>query len=262
MTSPVEDALLARLPAEIRVPLEFENWFQDTLQLAIESATLRVHGAVIDLVGKIESQGREQEGLERDRYDVFVPPGGLLKAPARVREKLLDDLAAAELLPLTLDELAGRVLALGDLGRFRILGSLPRDVRRCLEAMFEGDPGKMLGRFPLRGEIKDFVRDPRLREPLRGHRAVQLTVVANPDATLHVSVEIQLMTALQHAWDRRNHCFYEWLRAGGAAAREASLDLRIDDHAVAEALHVADAMADRNFEAFLGLERGIREKRP
>ncbi len=92
--------------------------------------------------------------------------------------------------------------------------------------------------------MKDFVRDVNRRAPLLGHRAVQFTVLRED-----VRTEIQIMTSLQHAWDRRNHCFYEWLREGNGG--EATLDLRIDDHAVAEALHVADQMADHNFASFL-----------
>ena len=76
--------------------------------------------------------------------------------------------------------------------------------------------------------MKDFVRDVNRRAPLLGHRAVQFTVLRED-----VRTEIQIMTSLQHAWDRRNHCFYEWLREGNGG--EATLDLRIDDHAVAEA---------------------------
>lgn len=156
----------------------------------------------------------------------------------QARRKLAADLVDDDLDPA---ELRARVFALGDLGRFRIVCGLPRDVRTIRRHLVRLRDYRV-------ARVKDFVRDPALRKALLGHRAVQFRMSRDG-----VHVEVQLMTTLQHAWDRRNHCFYEWLRLG-RKDREA-IDLRVDDHAVAEALHVSDRIADQNFGRFLAMRR-------
>lgn len=173
--------------------------------------------------------------------DTFRFADHALKTAASVKRKLEADFKMKPPEVLDSDRLWKEVTALGDLGRFRIVCSLPRDVERI-----RGPLCRLNGDF---GRVKDFVRDMEFRTPLRGHRAVQFTVRREG-----VSAEIQIMTSLQHVWDRRNHCFYEWLREG---REHEALDLRVDDHAVAEALHVVDRMADHNFEAFLKVRRGL-----
>lgn len=133
------------------------------------------------------------------------------------------------------------------------MASLKRDVAACLRAFLPDGSEQMLDRFPILSK-KDFVRDEQQRRALAGHRAIQF-VVAVPGSAEAPRVEIQIMTALQHVWDRRNHCVYEWLRAGDTARGAGAIDLRVDDHAIAETLHVADAFADHNFEAFLRMRR-------
>ena len=69
--------------------------------------------------------------------------------------------------------------------------------------------------------------------------------VLEGDRTIHI--EVQLMTLLQHAWDRRNHPMYEWTREGG----ELSARLLINDVALAETLHLVDEQASTNWKLFL-----------
>ena len=62
------------------------------------------------------------------------------------------------------------------------------------------------------------------------------------------------MTLLQHAWDRRNHPFYECIREGEIIETE----LIVNDFACAETLHLVDQQADRNWELFLKVKKNGR----
>lgn len=217
---------------------DFEGWFQEEIRPFVQPMVIGLLEEAKEVLRKLQIDATADEGLERDRWALFEEHSE--KSASSVKRKVANDLTAAgrDRDAFNLADLRRSVLDLGDLGRFRVVGALPRDVRRVRPPL--------LGLSGASDRVKDFVRDVSRRAPLLGHRAVQFTVARGG-----VRAEIQIMTSLQHAWDRRNHCFYEWLREGNGG--EGTLDLRIDDHAVAEALHVADQMADHNFASFLAM---------
>jgi hypothetical protein len=230
---------------------DFDGWYQRAVRVVVQPVVVELVEEVRSVLGELKEAAFREEGLVRDRYRVFEEH--LEKSPASVRRKVARDLedelkdgaermdsdrpSLGSLLP---DEAAlrARVLGLGDLGRFRVVGCLQRDVDRARERLV-----LLAGHG---AQVKDFVRDEGLRRPLAGHRAVQFCVRRDG-----VGVEVQIMTELQHTWDRRNHAFYEWFREGGR--HDASLELRIDDHAAAETLHVIDKIAESTFRQFLEL---------
>lgn len=221
----------------------WDQWFAQEVATRVDPAYWTLSTAVeLALVG-LREEGEALEGLHRDRFELFAPSP--IKSAARVRSKLL---LTGE---VTGDDLLDRVLALGDLARFRIVATLKRDVEACRRGLLSADGAIFLGTFKVRG-LKDFVRDERLRRPLAGHRALQL-VVEVPSGDRAVRVEVQIMTQLQHTWDRRNHAMYEWLREGREQGVDGVDELRVDDHAVAESLHAIDALAEHNFTRFLAL---------
>jgi hypothetical protein len=226
-------------------PASWETWFNHEIKPLVDPAYLELSHAVEERLVGLRASAEDEEGVHRDRWDVFAPFP--IKSAERVRTKLVADGGCddAGLLP--------RVLALGDLARFRIVATLKRDVAFCRRELVSPDRATFLDRYTIR-TLKDFVRDETLRKPLVGHRALQLVVEVSGDGPA-VCVEVQIMTQLQHAWDRRNHAMYEWLRENRGRALEDIDELRIDDHAVAESLHAIDALADHNYTAFLGLRR-------
>jgi ppGpp synthetase/RelA/SpoT-type nucleotidyltranferase len=225
----------------------FDDWFQSEIKWIVDPAWMDVRQAIEGRLADLNRSACLEEGVDRDRWDIFAPCP--IKSAARVRSKIV---AGGEP-PTCLAELRSEVLALGDLARLRVVASLKRDVDACVRAFFPDGFDRMLDRFPVL-VVKDFVRDEAQRRALAGHRAIQF-VVQVPGTTDVPRVEVQIMTALQHAWDRRNHCVYEWLRSGDESRRAQALEVRIDDHAIAETLHVVDALADHNFEKFLRMRR-------
>jgi ppGpp synthetase/RelA/SpoT-type nucleotidyltranferase len=226
-------------------PENWENWFHQEIKPLVDPAYLELSQAVSERLVGLRARAEDEEGVHRDRWDVFAPFP--IKSAERVRTKLVADGGCDDA------QLLDRVLELGDLARFRIVATLKRDVAFCRREIVSSDRGTFLGRYTIR-TLKDFVRDETLRKPLVGHRALQL-VVEVPSEGRVVLVEVQIMTQLQHAWDRRNHAMYEWLRENRGRAREDIDELRIDDHAVAESLHAIDALADHNYATFLELRR-------
>ena len=256
--SPVQQILMERLPEGIRSARAFEGWFRPLMH-RIQVAALRVNNDVRAALESAREQILEREGGHRDVWFVTGTDGkSLMKSVASVRSKLGRDLREMEDKGrlsggrMSLDQVEKLLLAFGDLGRFRIVCDLSLDVEQALRVLIP-DTGRLLGRYPLCGEIKDFIYDLNLRRPARGHRARQFTVEVQ-DAGRSLRVEIQLMTLLQNAWDRRNHPLYEWDREGG----ELPVRLRVNDVALAETLHLVDEQATRNWLEFLEMRKGPR----
>lgn len=227
-------------------PDVWDGWFHRNIKPQVDPAYYELSGAVSRALDALRAEGEAQEGLHRDRWELFAPAP--IKSAARVRTKLLADGVACDE-----EALVAKVLELGDLARFRVVATLKCDVTRCRKALLSADAKRFLGRYDVH-KFKDFVRDEGLRKPLVGHRALQVVVGVPCDGVV-VRVEVQIMTLLQHVWDRRNHAMYEWLREREGRGDEEVDELRIDDHSVAESLHALDALADHNFKRFLALRR-------
>ena len=248
----VQQILVERLPEQIRAVRDFEHWF-GPLSRRVEVAAARVHGDVSRVLESTKKQIFEQEGVQRKIWFVTGTEKSL-KSVASVRSKLGRELCEREKEGrlsdgcMSLDRVEKLVLGFGDLGRFRIVCDLSLDVKIAMEVL-QAEQDLLLGRYPIH-KYKDFVYNLQLRRPARGHRAQQLTVEVEEGDRM-VLVEIQLMTLLQDAWDRRNHPLYEWQREGGSLPNE----LQINDVALAETLHLVDAQAARNWLEFLEIRR-------
>ncbi len=251
----IQKILTERLPEEIQADRDFNRWF-GPLSRRVEVAAVRVIGDVRKALDVARERIFEREGGIRQVWFVTGTEDSL-KSAASVRSKLGRELCEQEdAEPLSegrmsLDQVEKLLFAFPDLGRFRVICDLSLDVKEAIEVLQLKDR-LLLGRYPIR-EYKDFVHDRDLRRRLRGHRAQQLTVEVEEDGRPH-RVEIQLMTLLQHAWDRRNHPLYEWEREGGSLP----VELWVNDLALAETLHLVDEQAARNWEEFLKIRRGSR----
>jgi ppGpp synthetase/RelA/SpoT-type nucleotidyltranferase len=249
----IEAVISAHFPEMLRSPEEFEAWYFPML-FGVQVAAVEVYEHVAQW---LEAEGKcicAQEHA-RDVWSLFPNDAqGLTKSPQSLRTKLGRDLVHNP--PnhrLEVAEVESRIFQVPDLARFRIVCNFASDADYLLSHLLvEDGKGRKLGNYLVHGALKDYVYDLDLRNPARGHRARQFAVeVPAQNSGRPILVEIQVMTLLQHAWDRRNHPFYEWTRCGA----KLPPDLIINDVALAETLHLVDRQAADNWQRFLEIVR-------
>lgn len=118
-----------------------------------------------------------------------------------------------------------------DILRFRILCNYLYDVEQLKNIL----PNEMGPEFQVYKEPKDFIKlDPEMRK--KGHRAVHFIFQAHHNQRKYL-FEVQLMTLLQNAWDRKDHSIvYESKRTGNVVP----LEVKMRSYAMSEMLYVAD----------------------
>lgn len=263
MVTAIAEVITALFPDSLIDYDAFEDWFS------------RIHDDV--LPGAVNVIDRLKEQLEstksaclaggdinRDFWELFGGEGDtVIKSVESIRSKLARDLLSdpkAEKEPphrKTEDYLLKKILEFGDLGRVRIVADFPSDIT-CLQKELL-NKRQFLGCYRCSKGIKDFVFDPAMRDGLKGHRARQFSVRVPCDSG-DFGFEVQLMTRLQHAWDRRNHPLYEWQReTPDWKENPAAVELAVDDFACSEALHLVDRQADRNWRQLNKLFRKERK---
>lgn len=129
---------------------------------------------------------------------------------------------------------------LSDVARFRIVCNYISDVRHLGEYL-RNSP-KLRAQIPLfdpERDYKDRIDDLELRERAQGHRAIHLSLPFKIEERV-VRVEVQLMTMLQEAWDKKDHPIYEKRRIGREIPPSAQIKLR----AMSDLLYVADEFSD------------------
>jgi ppGpp synthetase/RelA/SpoT-type nucleotidyltranferase len=242
----VGQSLAKFLPQEI-VPIRgFEKWYAP-LKRRVRALALKLHEEVGDALENAREDLLRREGLRRDVWYITGSDGAsLMKSISSIRSRLFREFEKK--LPrkrLSLSEVEEIVLSLWDLGRFRVVCNLSLDVEEARKVLVPEPGALLLGRYPV--EVEDHTYDLSLRRPAKGHRAWHLKVEVEGGNGQNVFVEVQLMTFLQNAWDRRNHPIYEWHREGGSLPAR----LLINDVALAETLHLVDEQASRNWQEFL-----------
>lgn len=246
------------LPEEICSEPGFTRWFEPWHERVMVSV-LEAHEAVSRRLDEERRRILGREGVRRRVWELTGNDGrSLLKSTASAWSKIgreLQERQSKGNLPsrrLSLEQIEQILLDFPDLGRFRVVCDFSCDVKAARAALLTGRPRRLLGKYPLAGQIKDYTNDPGLRRPTLGHRAVQLAArvpAGGPDRSF--LVEIQLMTQLQAAWDLHNHPIYEWSRDGGQLPVQSALQ----DVTLAEALHLVDLQANERWHAFLRLRR-------
>jgi ppGpp synthetase/RelA/SpoT-type nucleotidyltranferase len=250
----IEDVLSASLPDELRTKAGFRDWYFP-LFAEVQVAAVELYGYVAKWLDQEKERIQTRECTNRDVWSLFPDDAGrLTKSLESLRTKLGRDLLDKP--PgrcLTPDEVEDRIRAMPDLARFRIVCDFASDAEELLARLLvKSEQGARFGEYTVRGPLKDYIYDLSLRCPTRGHRARQLAVeVPTSEAGKAILVEIQIMTLLQHAWDRRNHPFYEWTRTG----HELPPELTINDVALAETLHMVDRQAAENWQQFLSIRK-------
>jgi ppGpp synthetase/RelA/SpoT-type nucleotidyltranferase len=245
----VERAPSASLPEELRTTAGFLDWYSPLVR-EIHVAAVELYHYVAQWLDQEKERIRTREHANRDVWFLFPDDGRLTKSPESLLAKLGRDLADQP--PdkrFTPSEVEDRIRNMPDLARFRIVCDFASDAEHLLSRLLvRSAQGACFGEYKVRGPVKDYVYDLDLRRPTRGHRARQFAVEVPPlDAGKPILVEIQVMTLLQHAWDRRNHPVYEWTRSG----RELPPELVVNDVALAETLFLVDRQAAENWQQFL-----------
>lgn len=249
MEADIESVIQRLFPEALGDVSAFEDWCSDIRQDAQPGAANFLE-LLKDRLDLEIVKCRTVSGLRRDYWEPFGGEGDkAIKSVTSIRSKLARDLMAEKITAKmkTEEDLQQRILEFSDLGRVRIVADFPSDIVHLQKTLFTGK--KFLENYNRPKEIKDFVFDPSKRHGLKGHRALQFSVRVPIDDTSDFGFEVQLMTRLQHAWDRRNHPLYEWQREKPDWMNDKSaVELAVDDFACAEALHLVDRQADQNWK--------------
>jgi ppGpp synthetase/RelA/SpoT-type nucleotidyltranferase len=252
------DLVVERLFPDDLVPTDsFEEWcslIREEVQPAAADLIFQLESCLEEIRPACTTACDPRKGC----WERFGGEGDqLIKSITSIRSKLARDLLdeAITAPKLSPEELRKRIMEFGDLGRVRLVGEFPSDVTCLQEKLLTGS--RFLGKYKYPKGVKDFIYDRTKRDGLKGHRARQLSVRV-PLEVADFGFEIQLMTRLQHAWDRRNHPFYEWQRENPNWERDQSaVELAVNDFACAEALHLVDRQANQNW---LDLQKFIRKE--
>lgn len=246
------DSIVARtFPAELVETVRFEEWCEENILERIQPDAANVIRELENVLEREKKTLGAQENINRDYWNFFGNENPV-KSVRSIRSKLARDIYDGEKggsekisSPLTPEEIENRIYRFSDLGRVRIICTFYSDMQHLLSVVLIGN--LFLDKYECPEGIKDFIYDSEKRDGLKGHRARQFSVRVPVEHDITFGFEVQLMTLLQHAWDRRNHPIYEWTREN----KVLSIELKVNDFACSEALHVVDKQADRNWEQFL-----------
>lgn len=249
METGIECVIQRLFPDHLKGVSAFEDWCS-CIREGSQSGAANLVSLLETHLNSAEVKCRKVSGLCRDYWELFGGEGDkTIKSVTSIYSKLVRNLkdekktAPRE----TVESLRQKILEFSDLGRVRIVADFPSDVAYLLEKLLSGK--KFLNKYNCPKGVKDFVFDPSKRDGLKGHRALQFSVRVPFDGISDFGFEVQLMTRLQHAWDRRNHPFYEWQREHlGWGNNPAAVELAVNDFACAEALHLVDRQADQNWQ--------------
>ncbi len=252
MGSDIERVIERLFPEGLEMPEAFDTW--------VSLIRADIQPDATDLVARLEralssakQDSRNSSSLCRDGWELFGGDGErTIKSVGSIRSKLARDLMGAPGVTinsprLSETELRQQVMTFSDLGRIRIVADFPSDIDFLITSLFQNK--KFLGCYDCPNGVKDFIFDPGRRDGLKGHRALQFSVRVPVMREESFGFEVQLMTRLQHAWDRRNHPLYEWQREHLDWSHDGeAVKLAVNDFACAEALHLVDRQADANWK--------------
>lgn len=165
------------------------------------------------------------------------PPGSrLTKSPQRIVDKIIESHKNEG---STKYDPENFLTTMSDVVRFRIKCNYLDDVqyfKEKIDELFKNDYEKIAIE-----DAKDYISTP-YPDRRVGHRAIQYTFRYSDDENPFL-FEVQIMTPLQHAWDKKDHhLIYEYVREG--RGNEIPVHLKNRVAAMSELLYVADTVFD------------------
>ncbi len=246
----IDSVITRTFPADLVEADRFEDWCEIILE-QVQPVAADVIRELEDALENEKKKLAEQEKVNRDYWELFGHENPV-KSVRSIRSKLARDICDEEQkrgtrisIPLNHKGIENRIYQFSDVGRVRIICTFCSDAQYLSHILLNGD--RFLNKYECPNGIKDFIYDPEKRDGLKGHRARQFSARVPVESDITFGFEVQFMSLLQHAWDRRNHPIYEWIREN----KELSSGLIVNDFACSEALHVVDQQADRNWGKFL-----------
>jgi len=135
-----------------------------------------------------------QEGKFKHRFFCRIDSSNQTKSPERIIQKICTKKDQKDQPMHTWDNFD---ITMKDLVRFRVVVNFLGDVDRVVEAVEKHVPFS---------DLCDIKKDNTINDPLKGRRsgerAVKLVLTENER---NLSVEIQVMTMFQEAWDKKDH---------------------------------------------------------
>jgi len=167
-----------------------------------------------------------QDSAPKQRLSCRIDSSNQTKSPERIIQKIRTQKDGKGRPLHTWDNFS---TTMTDLARFRIIANFLGDVDRIVEGIETHKP--FLSYFTMK---KDNTIDDPLKGRHSGERSVKLVLIENQS---NMSVEIQVMTMFQEAWDKKDHCLvYEKVRID----EEVPPELKALSLITSELLYTAD----------------------
>ena len=225
----------------------------------LEKQTL-IHGAIaLALIARLtpllDEVGDAAKQRDGERLFYRLDTVHLVKNPASILERMVREVEPPKAPCISFDSLRD----LKDLGRFRIVVNFLSDARLLRDRIArawaprtgERTPAEcaLFREFELKGSFEDLI-DQAPKDRTKGERCYKGLFHPKREHR-DCTIEIQIQTQLQEAWDKKDHCLiYEPRRRGECPRPEHEREI----YAMSELLYLADLTFDR-------IRQGVLESR-
>jgi ppGpp synthetase/RelA/SpoT-type nucleotidyltranferase len=220
------------------------GWLRERTTIFRLAATTLM-ARVLPVLDELE---RQLVPADRRRFFAKIDAGNIVKSPESILEKMAREWhRPTEMAPkVGFDNLS----ELNDIGRFRIVANFLSDVvaiQRALEEPYSR-PGSPIS--PSQRELKQQyqLRSNAFEDVIHLHPARRskgercLKGIFYPRDRSELKVEVQVVTILQEAWDKKDHfLIYEPRRAGEIVDEQDEREI----YAMSETLYIADLLFER-----------------
>lgn len=209
---------------------EPDKW-QEYISKKIQPHRSALASVMIAVKGIIEQLNKEYEEKENRGFAEVIDDKNTIKSPERIVEKMISQKYTLENFDTKMEDIA----------RFRIVCNYLSDIFELAKRL-KTDP--IFNECCQISEVKDYI----FEDCNRSHRALHF-ILQVPMLNKSRKVELQIMTKLQDAWDKKDHnLIYEKIRSGKIIEKKD----RIKMTAMSDLLYVADEFFDDLRKKILG----------